>query len=93
MPTVIADSPPTLSFDPKWLAITKGFHKFLSTTNHQPGYPPENEARALITQADATLQENMTSQLVSNVQTFVMTAPGPTTTTARVDYNSLAQRT
>ena len=37
-----------LSYDPHWLAITKIFHQYLSTTRAQPPLPPKEELQAYV---------------------------------------------
>lgn len=73
---------PTLSFDPEWLAITRAFHPWLSTTRHQPAFPDEAEARALVAQELKWVRENVPTNergemLVKECQSFATTAPGP----------------
>ncbi|KAF9551565.1 DBR1-domain-containing protein [Agrocybe pediades] len=75
-------SPPIFEYDPEWLAITRAFHPWLSTTKHQPAFPDEAEARALVAKelewVKANVKTNERGQiLVSDHQSFVMTAPGP----------------
>lgn len=74
--------PPILEYDPEWLAITRAFHPWLSTTKYQPAFPDEAEARALVAKelewVKANVKTNEKGQiLVSEHQSFVMTAPGP----------------
>ncbi|KAF7981363.1 hypothetical protein HWV62_33829 [Athelia sp. TMB] len=82
-----------LTYDPEWLAITRAFHAYLSTTRMQPIYPEEAEARGLIKDAEEWIRKNVrnvekegeTGKLVGeegirdvkDCQKFVMTAPGP----------------
>lgn len=73
---------PTLTFDPEWLAITRAFHPWLSTTRHQPAFPDEAEARALVAKELEWVRANVPKNergeiLVREWQSFVMTAPGP----------------
>ncbi|KAF9480797.1 DBR1-domain-containing protein [Pholiota conissans] len=73
---------PLLSFDPEWLAITRAFHPFLSTTRQQPTFPDEAEARALVAKEREWVAQNIPVDArgeipVSEHQVFVMTAPGP----------------
>lgn len=75
-------SPPLLSYDPEWLAITRAFHPYLSITRHQPRFPEESEARALVAKAVKWVEKNIKADEqgeipVADHQTFVMTAPGP----------------
>jgi len=73
---------PLLSYDPEWLAITRAFHPYLSTTRHQPRLPEEAEARVLVAQAAKWVKNNIRTNEQGEIpvmdhQTFVMTAPGP----------------
>jgi len=73
---------PVLSFDPEWLAISRAFHPWLSTTHQQPSFPEEAEARAMISKELEWVIENVEQDergdiLVSDYQTFTITAPGP----------------
>ncbi|KAI0047048.1 Metallophos-domain-containing protein [Auriscalpium vulgare] len=85
-----ADAPaPVLAFDPEWLAITRAFHPFLSTTRYQPPFPSLEEAWESIGKELAWVKENVGKKLgieesvespvwrVDACQKFVMTAPGP----------------
>ncbi|KAF8901740.1 lariat debranching enzyme, C-terminal domain-containing protein [Gymnopilus junonius] len=73
---------PLLSFDPEWLAITRAFHPWLSTTRHQPSFPEEIEARALVASELEWVEKNVEKDTngaipVMEHQSFAMTAPGP----------------
>ena len=73
---------PVLSFDPEWLAISRAFHPWLSTTYHQPSFPEEAEARAIVSKELEWVIQNVEQDqrgdiLVSDHQTFTTTAPGP----------------
>ena len=73
---------PVLSFDPEWLAINRAFHPWLSTTRHQPSFPEEAEARAMVSKELEWVIHNVKQDergdiLVSEYQTFSFTAPGP----------------
>ncbi|KAJ6551576.1 lariat debranching enzyme, C-terminal domain-containing protein [Mycena capillaripes] len=78
--------PPRLTYDPEWLAISRAFHPFLSLTHHQPAFPPEDAARALVADARTRIAEDLHAREpeldledleVTQVQEFAMTAPGP----------------
>jgi lariat debranching enzyme len=79
------DSPhslPVLSFDPEWLAISRAFHPWLSTSKFQRPFPVEEEARKMIEQELEWVSKNVPRKLdsiflISECQTFVPTAPGP----------------
>lgn len=79
-------SPPnsnvSLSFDPEWLAISKAFQPWFSTTKLQRAFPDEAEARAMIAKelewVDANVKKSEEGVIpVDDWQTFVVTAPGP----------------
>ena len=48
VPCPSSDSPPTLSYDPEWLAITRAFNPFMSNNKPQLEYPDEPTARAAV---------------------------------------------
>lgn len=75
---------PTLTFDPEWLAITRAFHPWLSTTRYQRPFPDEAEARGMVGQEMEWVEKNLRGRdrdknplLVSECQRFTPTAPGP----------------
>lgn len=73
---------PTLSFDPEWLAITRAFQPWYSTTHQQRSYPNEQQARTIFARELKWVTENVKMDEdghipVQSWQTFVMTAPGP----------------
>ncbi|KXN81195.1 Peptidoglycan-N-acetylglucosamine deacetylase [Leucoagaricus sp. SymC.cos] len=78
-----ANVQPVLEFDPEWLAITRAFHPLFSTQHHQPAFPEENEAREAVAKALQWVVENLQkgdpprALPISNIQTFVQTAPAP----------------
>ncbi|KAI0692057.1 lariat debranching enzyme, C-terminal domain-containing protein [Cytidiella melzeri] len=81
--------PPVLTFDPEWLAITRAFNPYMSTSRYQLRYPDEAEARSAVSKELQWVGENilvdsgevqsldMRVKRVDECQTFVMTAPGP----------------
>lgn len=77
------NSQPVLEFDPEWLAITRAFHGLFSAQHHQPTFPEETEARKSVSDALQWVVENVQKNdpshalPVSEVQTFVQTAPVP----------------
>lgn len=79
LPTEESRQPPLLTFDPEWLAITRAFHPWLSTTRHQRPFPPEAEARDMVSKEFEWVSKNVTGDalLVSEHQRFIPTAPGP----------------
>ncbi|KAJ7471318.1 lariat debranching enzyme, C-terminal domain-containing protein, partial [Mycena galericulata] len=81
-----ASAPPRLTYDPEWLAISRAFHPFLSLTHMQRAFPPEEAARALVTEARTWIEDDLRAREpgldlddleVGQVQEFTMTAPGP----------------
>ncbi|KAH9923782.1 DBR1-domain-containing protein [Epithele typhae] len=75
--------PPTLAFDPEWLAILRAFNAHMSLTRAQAQYPDEAGARAAVAHELAWVHEHVLagkpdgSLRVEDVQQFVRTAPGP----------------
>jgi hypothetical protein len=72
-----------LTFDPEWLAITRAFHPFMSTTLVQP-LPDESQVRQLIKKELEWIQQNIEKQDsmdglvdIPVCQQFTMTASGP----------------
>ena len=74
-------SPPTLTFDPEWLAITRAFTPHMSLARPQATYPDEGPARGAVARALEWVREHalkgQAALKVEDVQTFVRTAPGP----------------
>ncbi|KAJ7714479.1 lariat debranching enzyme, C-terminal domain-containing protein [Mycena maculata] len=77
---------PRLTYDPEWLAISRAFHPFLSLTQVQRAFPPEEAARALVAEARTWITDDLRKREpemdvedleVTQVQEFGMTAPGP----------------
>ncbi|KAF7377775.1 DBR1-domain-containing protein [Mycena sanguinolenta] len=77
---------PRLTYDPEWLAISRAFHPFLSLTHQQRAFPLEDAARALVAEARTQIADDLRAREpgldfedleVSQIQEFVMTAPGP----------------
>ncbi|KAF8218311.1 lariat debranching enzyme, C-terminal domain-containing protein [Mycena galopus ATCC 62051] len=77
---------PRLTYDPEWLAISRAFHPFLSLARNQSAFPLEDAARALVADARTQIAADLAAREpgldiddleVTQVQEFVMTAPGP----------------
>ena len=71
---------PKLTFDPEWLAITRAFHPYFSTTRSQPPFPGEAQAREMVEKELDWVVKNVKNsgiRDISECQTFVATAPGP----------------
>ncbi len=78
-----------MTYDPEWLAITRAFNPYMSTSRYQLRYPDEAEARAAVAQELKWVEENILTNVgenesnkrrekrVDDCQTFVLTAPGP----------------
>ncbi|KAH8099620.1 DBR1-domain-containing protein [Cristinia sonorae] len=92
VPTSIAfqNSPPTVSFDPEWLAITRAFNPFMSMNRNPLDYPDEPTAREAVQRELDWVKKNIFAnddgggdgvelklKLVEDVQSFVKTAPAP----------------
>ncbi|THU88901.1 DBR1-domain-containing protein [Dendrothele bispora CBS 962.96] len=83
------NAPPTLSFDPEWLAILRAFDPWFSLTREQRPFPDESEAREMVNREMAWVEQHLLRAKpqdqndhspmfpVSDIQQFVMTAPGP----------------
>lgn len=71
---------PTLTFDPEWLAITRAFNPYMSTTSQQNAYPDEAAAREAVAQNLEWVQRMLADKgirSVADVQQFAVTAPPP----------------
>lgn len=75
-----------MTYDPEWLAITRAFHPFLSTSRSQPRLPDEEQAREMVQKEmewlkacgsvfDKEKQDSVRE--ITECQTFWPTAPGP----------------
>ncbi|KAF9004605.1 lariat debranching enzyme, C-terminal domain-containing protein [Cyathus striatus] len=81
-PAITTPSTPQLYFDPEWLAITRAFQPFFSRSRHQPAFPTESEAHALIATSLAWVNENIKTDAEGRIpvcewQRFETIAPGP----------------
>ncbi|QRV74125.1 RNA lariat debranching enzyme [Ceratobasidium sp. AG-Ba] len=76
-------TPPILTYDREWLAISRALHPFLSTTRQQPTLPPPWDMAPLIAESQRWVDENLGEREIAHVQEFVMTAPGPVNTNPR----------
>ncbi|CAE6454904.1 unnamed protein product [Rhizoctonia solani] len=83
----LGTSPPTLTYDREWLAISRALHPFLSTERHQPNLPPVWDIAPLIQESQRWVDENVGEREVGHVQVFAMTAPGPVNTNPRPARN------
>jgi lariat debranching enzyme len=75
-------SGPSLAFDPEWLAITRAFLPWFSTSEHQRPFPEEHDARALVVKEREWVHQHIKTNQdgeipVADHQRFAMTAPGP----------------
>jgi Lariat debranching enzyme, C-terminal domain len=76
-------SPPELTYDPEWLAICRALHPYLTTERSQRRLPKPEEARNLIATELKWVRENLPGgglRAITDVQTFIPTAPGPNQT-------------
>ncbi|EPQ50728.1 DBR1-domain-containing protein [Gloeophyllum trabeum ATCC 11539] len=71
------DGAPRLAYDPEWLAITRAFQPWLSTSRSQPPFPEEAQAREMVRAELAWVQANVGAKEVGECQVFAVTAPGP----------------
>jgi lariat debranching enzyme len=72
------DVVPLLTYDPEWLAITRAFHPYLSTTIEQPSFPSETQAREMVKNELEWVSKHLGSQdalKISDCQQFIVTAP------------------
>ena len=80
-------SPPKLKFDPEWLAIVRVFDSYMTLTEDQHGsYPEHKPAIEAVSRELEWVKQHLPEgghQEISNVQTFVMTATGPTPETQK----------
>ena len=77
MPSEDVNEGPRFSLDPEWLAITRAFHPYLSTTRIQPRLPDPPEAATSVKDEMQWVRDNIGEKCVSEVQTFCQTAAGP----------------
>jgi len=78
---------PQLTYDPEWLAITRAFDQYFTTTRQQAAYPDEPTARARVSAELQWVEQNIVQKAtddgtksplsVDACQVFVPTAPGP----------------
>ncbi|CUA78122.1 Lariat debranching enzyme [Oryza sativa Japonica Group] [Rhizoctonia solani] len=80
-------SPPILTYDREWLAISRALHPYLSTQRHQPSLPPVWDIAPLIQESQRWVDENVGEREIRHVQEFIMTAPGPVNTNPRPARN------
>lgn len=75
-------SPPKLTFDPEWLAVVRAFSPYMTLTQNQHGSYPEHQAVVeAISRELEWVKQNLPEgghQDINDVQTFSMTATGPT---------------
>ncbi|KAI0338201.1 DBR1-domain-containing protein [Trametopsis cervina] len=77
-----SSGPPVLTYDPEWLAITRAFNPFMSTSKYQLRYPEEAEAREAVATELKWVEENVLDGIrrekrIDECQVFAATAPGP----------------
>ena len=80
-------SPPRLTFDPEWLAIVRAFDPYMTLTQGQHGsYPDHRAATEAVSRELEWVKQNLPDggrQDVNDVQTFTVTATGPTPETQK----------
>lgn len=83
VPAPTESDAPTLAFDVEWLAITRAFAPYMSTSARQPAFPDEPAARAAVqssldwVRAQILAGEPDGVRRVADVQQFGETAPAP----------------
>lgn len=81
------NSPPKLKFDPEWLAVVRAFDQYMTLTQSQHGSYPEHQAAIeAVSRELEWVEKNLPErghQDINDVQTFVMTATGPTSETQK----------
>lgn len=85
IPSPESHSPPSVTFDPEWLAITRVLNPSLSTGNHLK-YPDKSIVRDLVAKELEWVKAHVPeggNVPVSDVQTFCITAPGPSPETEK----------
>ena len=75
---------PVLAFDPEWLAITRAFQPYFSTSRTQPAFPGETQAVASVRQELDWVMQHVGTRRVEECQTFSRTAPGPCAGEAKI---------
>lgn len=79
--------PPRLTFDPEWLAVVRAFDSYMTLTQNQHGsYPDHQAAIEAVSRELEWVKQNLPEggrQDVNDVQTFVITATGPTSETEK----------
>ena len=75
---------PVLAFDPEWLAITRAFQPYFSTSRIQPAFPGETQAVASVRQELDWVMQHIGTRRVEECQTFCRTAPGPLPEEAKI---------
>lgn len=85
--TLETSSPPKLTFDPEWLAVIRTFDPYMVLTQNQHGsYPEPQTAAEAVSRELEWVKQNLPQgghQDINNIQTFAMTATGPTSETQR----------
>jgi len=75
-------SPPKLTFDPEWLAVIRAFDPYMTLTQNQHGsYPDHQAAIGAVSRELEWIKQNLPEgglQEINDVQTFTLTATGPT---------------
>lgn len=76
-----------LTFDPGWLAVVRAFNPYMALTQNQHGSYPEHQAAAeAVSRELEWIKQNLPEcghQDINDVQTFAMTATGPTPETQK----------
>ena len=87
MDTLETASPAKLTFDPQWLAVVRTFNPYMTLTQSQHGsYPEPQTAIEVVSRELEWVKQNLPEgghQDINDVQTFTMTATGPTLETQK----------
>jgi lariat debranching enzyme len=75
-------NPPKFTFDTEWLAITRAFHPWLTTSRQQKPIPSPQTMQKKIEEELEWVKVNVqggtdTPKDIGDVQHFIMTSPGP----------------
>jgi hypothetical protein len=68
---------PILTFDPQWLAITRSFQPYFSTSRVQSAFPGEAQAIEMVRRELDWVQQHIGTRKIDECQTFTRIAPGP----------------
>lgn len=99
MPSPYTRSPPSLTYDNEWLAISRALHPLLSTDRRSGVLPRLSLAREWVQRELEWIEERMVSRgasdetdgvRVESIQQFAMTASGPSHQSSPTQYRKLS---